>query len=126
MEHPPKIDPIKPGIEVIIGGVTYVAPKLNLRGVQTVQDALSVPPIDPAIPNYALAEARRNMDIAIALLAASLSRNYASITADSLRDEIEGDELAAITEAVPKIFELSGLKPKENASGEVIPASASG
>lgn len=70
----------------------------------------------PAFAHAAKLGAADGIDAAVDILAAALARDHASLTRDALLDlEATPHELAS---AVARIAELSGLVPKDGATGE--------
>lgn len=109
------------GVSVIIGGISYVAPKLNLKGVRAI-----LPMIDTTnmrldgklqLTTGALQNA---VDIGIVVLVASLVRNYPIFTKAFVEENVEADELLELLNVtVPAILKLSGFENKvEVKSGE--------
>jgi len=70
----------------------------------------------PAFARAAKLNAAEGVDAAIDILAAALARDHRDLTRDALLDlEATPHELAS---AVARIAELSGLVPKDGATGE--------
>lgn len=92
---------------ITLGGRDYAIRPLTLGQLRVVL---------PAFARAARLNAADGIDAAVDILAAALARDYRDLTRDALLDlEATPHELAS---AVACIAELSGLVPKDGATGE--------
>jgi hypothetical protein len=92
---PPKI----PGVEITLGGETFIVPPLNFRALRTHLDAIAG--MTTGVPL-----SRDQLDMAVALILTALRRNYPQMDADRLEELLD---MANIKIVLPAILGASGL-----------------
>ncbi len=102
---------LKPGTDVVIGGVTYVAPPLNFGAIRQMNAEVT-----PS-PTYV-------HDLMAYVIIRSLERNYDGVNALWLNDTLEGSEIEAASLAMLEIMKTSGLKSGEEKKPGEAPAAA--
>lgn len=88
-------------------GVTLVVPPLSLSAVETLQDRLAE-----------FSGTMKDVSLVIDALKAALSRNYPEITREEVGELVD---LGNMTNVMVAVMDVSGLIPKEGASGEASP-----
>ena len=99
---------LKAGIDVTIGGLTYIAPQLNLGGLRQV------------VPLFG---ASNRFELITAVLVHSLNRNYEDVNAAWLNEAMEGSEIDAAEGVTMQVLDASGIRLRSE-PGEAQPAAA--
>ena len=102
---------LRKGVDIVIGGETYIAPPLNFGAIR--QMNVEVTPS----PTYV-------HDLMAYVIVRSLERNYDGINVLWLNEYLEGDEIEAASLAMVEIMKSSGLKTSEDAKPGEAPAAA--
>jgi hypothetical protein len=104
-------------VTITLEGKDYAVRPLTLGQVEDLRIALV-----EALPDNEQEQVRWEYRRNLGVIAAALSTDHPDVTVGTLKNmRATRDEVSA---AVDKIIELSGLKPKEPASGEALPAQA--
>jgi len=93
-----------PGIDIVIGGKSYVLPPLGLDGLEKTAQIWS---------DYDSMTSKEQLSGLIEMVHAALVRNYPELTLDEVRESMHAYEVTALQGAIPALFEerISKLRP---------------
>lgn len=115
--------PLRPGVEVTIGGRAYLAPALNFVSLKRLLPKVGAAedlPSEGGMSGFAKDFILKS-EVALEVIVASLERNYPGITLEMVEEELGMEEMVPLLAKVVDIFQLSGVPlatPGDTPQGE--------